>query len=966
MVVRVKPIWLLSCLVAALVVAPVWASPGAASNALTVASSDTGVTLSWKGVPFHETERAVLDTRLVDVPGSATRIALWTEESADGNQQPFYAISLDGEKVNLTHSTSYDLELQSGSFDPVQGEPAVPVALQADALNEVYMVQFVTQPLEVFQDQLESLGAHGLFFLPYNALLVQMTPEVRDAVAQLPYVRHVGPYHPAYKLDVSILDEIASAGPVGTEVREFSVMAFGRGPANQQKIAERIIGMGGEVINTCPEGFRMTVRMTLPQTVEIAYLNETHFIDPWGPGGPDMDIVRQIGGAVPTLSNAGFTGQGVRGEIFDTEVDGDHPEWNGQTPLYHSPDGNAGTHGSSCYGICFSTGVVQANATGLCPDREQGIFCFYDNTTQFGGSYTRHALNQEATDPNGIYRSVFQTSSVGGDRTLSYTTISAETDDYLFLYDYLSCQSQSNATNSQMSRPQAWAKNIVSVGGITHHDTLTRSDDDYSSGSMGPAADGRTKPDLAHFYDDTYTTTSNAGYTQFGGTSGATPCTAGHFGLLMQMWHEGVFPDHGGGATVFDSRPKSTTAKAMMINHAYRYTWYGTGAPNPELNRDRQGWGMADVGSLYNSANNMSIFDESEVIQPLESRDFVAVVAPGEPELRATMVYIDPQGNPAASVHRINNLSLKMTSPSGVVYWGNDGLHTSNWSAPNGTENNIDTVENIFLQAPEAGVWSVSVIGTEIVQDSHLETPELDADFALVVTGAFVAQCTSEGRISLNKGTYACEDVATIRVVDCDLNLDDNVIDTATATIESDTEPFGETVVLTETAANTADFRGDIAISATNAVGVLQVGPGDAVTATYIDADDGNGNYNVVVQDSALVDCSPPIISNVQTINIEPRNATVTFNTTEEATATVYYGTSCGALNDVVSSGGYETSHTLTINGLQDNTTYYYAVEAIDHAGNVTYDDNAGGCYWFTTPEHSGLLHRAVHFRLGH
>ena len=37
--------------------------------------------------------------------------------------------------------------------------------------------------------------------------------------------------------------------------------------------------------------------------------------------------------------------------------------------------------------------------------------------------------------------------------------------------------------------------------------------------------------------------------------------------------------------------------------------------------------------------------------------------------------------------------------------------------------------------------------------------------------------------------------------------------------------------------------------------------------------------------------------------------------------------------------------------GLQDNTTYYYAVEAEDEGANSTYDDNGGACYWFTTPE---------------
>jgi len=49
--------------------------------------------------------------------------------------------------------------------------------------------------------------------------------------------------------------------------------------------------------------------------------------------------------------------------------------------------------------------------------------------------------------------------------------------------------------------------------------------------------------------------------------------------------------------------------------------------------------------------------------------------------------------------------------------------------------NTVDTVENVFVQNPLAGAWTVEVFGDVIVQDSHLETPALDADFSLFVTG---------------------------------------------------------------------------------------------------------------------------------------------------------------------------------------------------------------------------------------
>jgi hypothetical protein len=103
--------------------------------------------------------------------------------------------------------------------------------------------------------------------------------------------------------------------------------------------------------------------------------------------------------------------------------------------------------------------------------------------------------------------------------------------------------------------------------------------------------------------------------------------------------------------------------------------------------------------------------------------------------VKATLVYMDLPGTTSSTQHRINDLSLRATSPSGVVYWGNNGLLASNWSDPGGEEDHINTVENVFVEFPEAGTWLFEVLGTEINQDEHPGTPEIDSDYALVISG---------------------------------------------------------------------------------------------------------------------------------------------------------------------------------------------------------------------------------------
>jgi hypothetical protein len=711
--------------------------------------------VSGAGLVLHRTDRPVHALRTIHVPGSAIELYTWEEEQPEGGRQPYFAYSRGGAvPLGRVRPTSYVVRLSEARFDPLQGaQPQVRGALMADANNTLHLVQFVAVPLPEFQQAIEALGGKVLRFLADHTYLVEMDAPVRARVAGLPYVRWVGPYHPEYRLERELRDAIAGQAQ-RLPAQRYSIMLGERGSARQNAVAGLVRRLGGKVDLVEPGGLRVEATLTQEQLQQLARANDVQFIDRWGgPGETDMNIVRDTGGANQIETLKGWTGQGVRGEIFDTELLTTHQEWP-TAPIIHST-GTAGSsyHGTSCYSNNFAKGV-NPEARGVIPGG-QGIFYLYSESTQFGGTKSRYAINQELIDPAGPYRAVFQTSSVGSARVRTYTTLSAEVDDYLFKHPILSTQSQSNAGN-QDSRPQAWAKNIVSVGGVNHYNTLSRTDDKWNfSGSIGPAADGRIKPDLAFFYDSIQSATGSgaASYTQFGGTSSATPQTAGYFGLLFQMWHQGVWAGHGGKADVFASRPQMATAKALMINNAWRYNWTAGGS-NGDIDRYKQGWGNADVKRLLDRAPVTSIIDETDVITPLGVKSYNVNVAAGQTELNVTLAYTDPMGTVGAALARINDLSLRVTSPSGTVYWGNNGLTAGNFSTPGGTSNTVDTVENVFIQNPAAGTWKVEVLGDEIIQDARLETPAVDADYGLVVSGGLIQASNPELALPPFTSTY--------------------------------------------------------------------------------------------------------------------------------------------------------------------------------------------------------------------
>jgi len=54
------------------------------------------------------------------------------------------------------------------------------------------------------------------------------------------------------------------------------------------------------------------------------------------------------------------------------------------------------------------------------------------------------------------------------------------------------------------------------------------------------------------------------------------------------------------------------------------------------------------------------------------------------------------------------------------------------------------------------------------------------------------------------------------------------------------------------------------------------VAHGDAITARYIDADDGQGNNNVPHETAASSDCVAPVISNIQSTDVTGNSARIT------------------------------------------------------------------------------------------
>jgi len=623
--------------------------------------------------------------------------------------------------------------LRYSTFDPTVAAPAVPDALRSTQQQGLRIVQFHGTPTQSGRDAIAAVGGKVVKYMPHDAYVVRLTAQQAKELADVELIRWVGDYHPAYRLDAALLEGAALQSAKMTKYN----MVVADKKSDKPALAAKIAQIGGVVVDEHFGSLLFTASLTGPQLQQVAGFDEVLWIDRWSAPEEDMDNARIQGGGNYVEAQGGFTGAGVNAHIYEG-IEATHVDFTGGATAVRS-SAAAQSHGHATGGIVFGNGTSNPAVRGMAPDAGK----FYTNYGTVSASRW-----QVFSDLVNIHNVSHTTASWGDARTFFYTSVSAEADDITFDHDLCWTQSQSNAGN-QDSRPQAWAKNVFSVGGVNHQNDSNPNNDSWQNGgaSIGPASDGRIKPTMCAYYDNIGTSDltsggySGANWTSgFGGTSGATPIVAGHNVLAIEMYTTEVSSGVGlfgqqlrvPGGTAFENRPHAPTLKALQVVSGRQYAFTAGSSDN---RREHQGWGFPNLQTMYDNRSKTFIVDETDVLTQGQTRSWPIAVAQGESELKVCLNWLEPSANPASASHLINNLSLRVTAPSGATYWGNHNLESGVWSTAGGAEDSVNSLECVYVQNPQAGNWNVEVFATSIVQDNHVETAAVDADYSLVVVG---------------------------------------------------------------------------------------------------------------------------------------------------------------------------------------------------------------------------------------
>ena len=306
----------------------------------------------------------------------------------------------------------------------------------------------------------------------------------------------------------------------------------------------------------------------------------------------------------------------------------------------------------------------------------------------------------------------------------------------------------------------ALAKNVMTVGAV--QDAVSGGQRSLSNASMtyfsswGPCDDGRIKPDVVANGLDVYSCSSSgdAAYVSKTGTSQAAPSAVGSAALLEQLY-----------AREFSGqRMRASTLKGLMI-----HTADDLGNAGPDY---QYGWGLINVKVAADVIlAHKADLSRPKLIEGSLSRTMSGVqtytnnytfVWDGVSPIRATLAWTDPAGleqtmTDSRIPNLVRNLDLKVISPDGTINWPYVMPFVGTWTQASMAlpavrgKNNVDNVEQVYLESPSLGTYTVSV-----VLDGALSSGASQA-YSLIITGGEGGSVNPPPSVSVTSpvnGTY--------------------------------------------------------------------------------------------------------------------------------------------------------------------------------------------------------------------
>ena len=593
---------------------------------------------------------------------------------------------------------------------------------------------------------LEAAGVRVRGYIGDGAFLVDASEATPERVAGLDFVRWADAVRPAWKIAPD-LDRRAFNSPERIALRDEGrvlahvTLADGADAGPVEALLDGIDG--GAIRARAVESGRTKMEVVLPEdgAGALAELDEVLFIEPAPEASLRNATVRwivqtNIQNDTPVYAN-GITGEGQIVAVIDSKLDVNHCSFydfsgapigptHRKILAYNTVQGFA-THGTHVSGIVAGDNGDNSDTRGVA----YGAKIVFDDIPSLSDS-SSGTLLLPLFEQHRDQGARVHTNSWGDDNSTSYTgwcraidTFMWENEDNLVVFA---------ETNLSTIRTPENAKNLLAVAAT--YDTPSQHLKGF--GGVGPTADGRRKPDIMAPGRPVMSAAAGQGcnVTSLSGTSMAAPGVSGTALLARQYYTDGFYPS--GVASGDDGfTPSAALLKATLLNSGQNMTgvtYGGDAYPNYS-----EGWGRVSLDeSLYFPGDTrelvvLDVWNADGLATGQNAEQTIAVESSGE-QLRVTMSFTDAPAELFASSAAVNDIDLEVVSPSGVAYRGNVFDTANGVSITGGSWDAINNVEQVHIDSPEVGEWTVRIIGRGVNVGTQ--------GYALVATGDF-ADATS-------------------------------------------------------------------------------------------------------------------------------------------------------------------------------------------------------------------------------
>jgi hypothetical protein len=687
----------------------------------------------------------------------------------------FVIVAKNKEKIRAASDADTQLldttiNLPNGKFEPLRDAPAETLTAESaqsetDAsVKNYYIVQFGAFAKDEWLDSLRDAGVEIVQYIPNQAFMVYGDAAAIGKIAGHSRVRWVGRYAPERKISADLSDFAARSK---SDAQMFDIAVFKQTDLAQISL-DFAASVNGQIKNQIKlkNNFFNVLRVEMPfdEAAKVAAMPGVFRIDRYvEPRNEDERAAQIVAGnytsqttiLAPSYNPSaqfGVNGQNVTVAVVDDGISifGTGGYYitaanvvNG--PLRGAAAGATTGHGhfnasliagdnpiSALDPLSYNYGMGVANKANIIniPKTAPGYTgtdadTVNDTVTTVGVNGVRGFIsnNSWGADING---NVYDSFAAQYDGFVQDASIAAAIEPVCLVF------SAGNALGNGLTRPKM-AKNIITVGNSENlrqeiSPSADNIDDLNELSSRGPAADGRVKPDVVA--PGTFVTGARAGtgsmfagnidsrISYASGTSHSAPQVAGAAALFTQYWKNA-----NGGAN-----PSPALIKAAIINGAQDMNGANSGAPTPN---GGEGWGRINVKNMLNTGVPMKYIDQTVKFSGAgESNEFKGSVSSANKPFRISLVWTDPPG--IADPSLVNNLDLTVTVGN-TVYKGN--VFNSGNSAPGGSYDTVNNVENVFLPAgiPAGTPVTVKVSAAAINGNGILDNADsTDQHFSLV------------------------------------------------------------------------------------------------------------------------------------------------------------------------------------------------------------------------------------------